>query len=97
MQYRVDGVHPTGLTVARGVRRCPHSLFYKVKFNKNVHKMNKYLTPGLPISRLNKEKLQKLSINEKNAINISKYRTYRNIYNRLLRLSKKCTLIQIYF
>jgi hypothetical protein len=25
MQYRVGGVHPTGLlTVARGVRRCPH-------------------------------------------------------------------------
>jgi hypothetical protein len=23
MQYRVGGVHPTGLTVARGVRRCP--------------------------------------------------------------------------
>jgi hypothetical protein len=23
MQYRVVGVHPTGLTVARGVGRCP--------------------------------------------------------------------------
>ncbi len=23
MQYRVGGVHSTGLTVARGVRRCP--------------------------------------------------------------------------
>jgi hypothetical protein len=23
MQYRVGGVHPTGQTVARGVRRCP--------------------------------------------------------------------------
>ncbi len=23
MQYRVTGVHPTGLTVARGVGRCP--------------------------------------------------------------------------
>jgi hypothetical protein len=23
MQYRVGRVHPTGLTVARGVRRCP--------------------------------------------------------------------------
>jgi hypothetical protein len=23
MQYRVGGVHPTGLTVARGVHRCP--------------------------------------------------------------------------
>ncbi len=23
MQYRVIGVHPTGLTVARGVGRCP--------------------------------------------------------------------------
>jgi hypothetical protein len=28
MQYRVGGVHPTGLTVARGVRRCPHIYIY---------------------------------------------------------------------
>jgi hypothetical protein len=25
MQYRVIGVHPTGLTVARGVSRCPQN------------------------------------------------------------------------
>jgi hypothetical protein len=32
MQYRVGGVHPTGLTVARGVRRCPQCVTsaYKV-------------------------------------------------------------------
>jgi hypothetical protein len=28
MQYRVGGVHSTGLTVARGVRRCPHDHTY---------------------------------------------------------------------
>ncbi len=25
--YRVTGVHPTGLTVTRGVGRCPHFIF----------------------------------------------------------------------
>jgi hypothetical protein len=28
MQYRVGGVHSTGLTVARGVRRCPLLTFF---------------------------------------------------------------------
>ncbi len=32
-QYRILRVHPTGLTIARGVRRCPHSflLFQELK------------------------------------------------------------------
>ncbi len=28
MQYRVGGVHPTGLTVARDVRRCPQCVLF---------------------------------------------------------------------
>jgi hypothetical protein len=29
VQYRVTGVHPTGLTVVRGVGRCPQCHVYK--------------------------------------------------------------------
>jgi hypothetical protein len=34
MQYRVGGVQPTGLTAARGVRRCPQYLYYGERFFK---------------------------------------------------------------
>ncbi len=34
VQYRVTGVHPTGLTVARGAGRCPqHHDFFEVSFS----------------------------------------------------------------
>ena len=59
------------------------------KFNKNIHKIEKWLTKGLLISRNNKIKLCKKSISDPTDNNINLYKTYRNIYNRLLRISKK--------
>jgi len=59
-----------------------------VKFNKNFHKINDFMTTGLLISRLNKIKLHKKSIADPSQENISKYKNYRNLFTKLLRKSK---------
>ena len=47
------------------------------------------MTAGLLISRSNKINLLKLATISPNAENLTKYKTYRNIYNTLIRKSKK--------
>jgi hypothetical protein len=59
------------------------------KFNKNFHKVNEFMTSGLLVSRRTKLALQKKSIASPTVTNISAYKNYRNIYNKLLRASKK--------
>jgi hypothetical protein len=58
------------------------------KFNKNYHKINDFMTIGLLISRKSKIKLQKKSILEPTIENLNKYKSYRNIFNTLMRKSK---------
>jgi Reverse transcriptase (RNA-dependent DNA polymerase) len=59
------------------------------KFNKNFHKIKNFMTSGLLVSRRTKLTLHKKSISEPTAANISAFKSYRNIYNRLVRASKK--------
>lgn len=59
------------------------------RHNKNIHKINKHMTLGLLTSRNTKMKLHKLALTTPTQANISKYRAYRNTYNRLIRASKK--------
>ena len=47
------------------------------------------MTNGLLISRLTKIKLQKIAILHPEPNNVEKYKTYKNIYNRTARASKK--------
>jgi hypothetical protein len=47
------------------------------------------MTIGLLTSRNTKSKLHKQALLDPSAHNISRYRSYRNIYNTVLRLSKK--------
>jgi hypothetical protein len=49
VQYRVGGVHPTGLTVARGVGRCPHFDYSKVKICRKLP-MNLVIGPNNQLS-----------------------------------------------
>jgi len=58
-------------------------------FNRNVHKISSFMTKGILNSRRNKLTLLKLSLNEPTTYNINKYKQYRNIYNTVLRASKK--------
>ena len=60
-----------------------------VKFNKNVHKIRDFMTKGLLISRCTKLELYKKSLKSHCPEHIRNYRNYRNLFNSLVRLSKK--------
>jgi len=66
-----------------------HFPIRKVKFNKNFHKINGYMTQGLLVSRITKLKLYKIQTANPSAINIDNYKNYRNLYNKILRASRK--------
>jgi exonuclease III len=59
------------------------------KFNKNFHKKESWFSNGLLTSRSQKIKLCTASIRDPTLFNINAYKMYRNIYNRLLKASKK--------
>ena len=65
-----------------------HFPITKKKFNKNFHKINDFMTGGLLVSRNTKNKLHKKSIAEPSEINVRNYKTYRNLFNKVLRKSK---------
>ena len=47
------------------------------------------MTQGLLVSRLSKIKLHKISIQSPSTMNIERYKKFRNIYNSVMRASKK--------
>jgi hypothetical protein len=49
------------------------------------------MTNGLLISRKKKNELHKISLTVPNELNLQLYRNYRNLYNKLIRASKKMT------
>jgi hypothetical protein len=61
----------------------------KKRFNKNIHKIQGFMTNGLLISRNSKKILHKASIANPTAENINKYKNFRSIYQRVLRAAKK--------
>jgi hypothetical protein len=66
-----------------------HFPLISTRLNRNIHKINPYMTAGLLISRRRKHSLYMNSINTPSAENISTYKKYRNMYNTLVRLSRK--------
>jgi hypothetical protein len=66
-----------------------HFPIKRTRFNKNVHRITNYMTAGLLISRSNKNKLHKISLTQPTEINRDNYIAYRNMYNKLIKLSKK--------
>ena len=65
-----------------------HFPLIKVKFNRNVHKKNNFMTKGLLISRAKKNTLHKKAIINPTLYN-EHYKKYRNIFNSLIRISKQ--------
>jgi len=61
----------------------------KIKFNKRFHKIEKWMTSGLLTSRATKKKLSLNSIKFPTHENISNYKNYRKLFNKLIRASKK--------
>ena len=59
------------------------------KLNTNYHKMDPWYTNGLLVSRRKKIKLEKIASSNRSVQNISSYKTYRNLYNKIVRSAKK--------
>jgi Reverse transcriptase (RNA-dependent DNA polymerase) len=66
-----------------------HFPLRKVKLNRNIHKLEKWFTGGMLISRRKKLFLGKLVAKEPTVDNKLVYSRYRNVYNTVLRASKK--------
>jgi hypothetical protein len=66
-----------------------HFPLTKFKFNKNVHKINNYMMAGLLISRQKKLELCKKASKDRTEESVQSYRAYLNVFNTLMRASKK--------
>ncbi len=66
----------------------------RVKFNKNIHKKNNFMTLGLLNSRKTKLNLHKASIESPTVLNIQLYKNYRNIFQKTLRAAKKLDILE---
>jgi hypothetical protein len=60
-----------------------------VKFNRNFHSLEKWMSNGLLISRREKIRLSNVSLKNPSPFNCMKFKNYRNIYNKLIKLAKK--------
>jgi hypothetical protein len=66
-----------------------HFPLKQVKFNKNYHKKNDFMTTGLLTSRLHKLSLYKIYIQSQSSDDENNYKEYRNLYNKTVRAAKK--------
>ena len=60
-----------------------------VKFNRKFHKINPWMSSGILISRQKKINLCSLSIKNPTHSNIDAFKKYRNVFNSVVRASKK--------
>ena len=61
----------------------------QTKFNKNFHKINAFMTNGLLTSKRQKNFLHKKMVADPSPLNKNNFKTYRNTFNSLIRISKK--------
>ncbi len=66
-----------------------HFPVIQIRFNRNIHQINKHMTRGLLVSWKRKEVLHSAAVATRSEEDLLAYRTYGNIYNSLLKLSKK--------
>ena len=59
------------------------------KFNRNINKIEPWMTAGILTSRRNKGTLYKAQLKNPNANNCEKFKTFRNLYNIVVRTAKK--------
>ena len=59
------------------------------KFNSNIHKTEPWMTVGILTSCRKKATLYKLQLKSPTVSNYSKYKTFRNLYNTVIRAAKK--------
>jgi hypothetical protein len=72
--------------------KARHHEFFSVKvrrFNKNFNKKEKWMTTGLLVFRLKKLEFASICSSTPSPLNTAHYKSYRNLYNRIVRLSRK--------
>jgi len=84
---------------AEGAYNTFHSKFFKlydeqfkertIRFNKNFHKKDPWITTGILTSRRTKNHLSRESLVNPTEANRNLFKNYRNIYNRIIRVAKK--------
>ena len=65
-----------------------HFPLKSVRFDKNYHKINDFMSKGILISRKNKLDLYKKFLFSQNPENENRYKTYRNLYNKTVKAAK---------
>jgi hypothetical protein len=60
-----------------------------MRLNRNYHRMNSFMTSGLLVSRRTRVNLLKISLVDPSPENKLKFKLYRNMYNKLIRIAKK--------
>jgi hypothetical protein len=66
-----------------------HFPLSRVKFNRNIHSIKKWMSKGLLISRNTKIQMGKAYSLNPNPVNRLLFKNYRNVYNRTIRAAKK--------
>jgi Reverse transcriptase (RNA-dependent DNA polymerase) len=66
-----------------------HFPLKKRRINRNFNRINDFMTAGLLISRRRKNALYKKQLSSPTPNNVNIYKLYRNVYNSVLRKSKK--------
>ena len=66
-----------------------HFPIRNVKFNKNKHKIESFMTSAILKSRKTKLKLSEIKIRFPTQVNIDKYNQFRKCYNKVIRVAKK--------
>jgi hypothetical protein len=61
----------------------------KTRFNRNYHRMSDFMTSGLLTSRRTKIHLLKTSLAFPTDSNKQKFKAYRNLYNKIIKVAKK--------
>ena len=66
-----------------------HSPLITKNFNKNIHKLQPFMTKGLLASRRTKLKLLLILKENPSVETLNAYKQFRNLYNQLIRASKR--------
>jgi hypothetical protein len=66
-----------------------HFIEHRVKFNKNIHNLQKWMTPELLEARNQKMKFYKILAKNPTAYNRQVFKEFKNSYNRKIRARKK--------
>jgi hypothetical protein len=61
----------------------------KIRFNRNIHKKNQFMTEGLLKSRRTKQHLYEQTLTDASELSLNRYKNFSRIYYKTVRAAKK--------